>query len=138
MVWQSSQSALYKAVAEYNRGEFSKDNFRNCTEKAPENNVQCSDNAENSFCRGNIAEKPRENCAGNCEKKRSVNRKVNNPTQNCVGNCKKCCKKQRGNNPLSELFADGDFLMIAALIFILYKNGADQKLIIALVFVLLG
>lgn len=136
MVWQSSQSALYKAVAEYNRGEFSKDNFRNCTEKAPENH------AENSFCRGNIAEKPRENCADNCEnncgKKRSVNRKVNNLTQNCVGNCKKCCKNRCGNNPLSELFADGDFLMIAALIFILYKNGADQKLIIALVFVLLG
>ena len=45
---------------------------------------------------------------------------------------------QRRSDPLSSLLHDRDALLICAVIFLLLNEKADMKLILALVFVLLG
>ena len=48
------------------------------------------------------------------------------------------CADRRRSDPLSALLGDRDALLIAAVIFLLMNEKADMKLILALVFVLLG
>ena len=118
MVWNSTQSALYKAVSDFNNGSISDE--KNCCktdEKIDEKKPLKDDEKINDkFC-----EKTCEKCCEKCCK-------------NCANNSQNYC----GKNPISGLFSDSDFMMIAALILILLKNGADQKIIFALIFVLIS
>lgn len=118
MVWNSTQSALYKAVDDYNSsvntGENIADNYagktpRKCAGINPEN----------------CAKKPCENYTENCT---DFGRK------NCENDCKNCPK----NDAFSRLISDRDFLLVAGIILILLNEKADFKLILALAIVLLG
>lgn len=59
----------------------------------------------------------------------------NRPDRQCC-NCRYNKAPVYKNDPLSKIFSDSDMLLIVILIFILYRNGADKKLIMALAFVL--
>lgn len=75
----------------------------------------------------------------------SFRKKTNNPLngKDFPGDLSKyCCPNRRAcqgcsKAPLSELFSDKDMLLIAGLIFVLSRQNADEKLILALAFVLL-
>ncbi len=160
MVWNSTQSALYKAVDDYNSrvnsGEFYHNNYtekmpeinlEKCTEKVPENCMKNSSNFDEKFGE-NFAEKSFEKCAEKCSKN-SVNFEEKfgeNNTKNCRENCtEKCpkftenfCKNCPKNDTFSRLLSDKDFLLVAGLILVLLNEKADMKLILALVIVLLG
>lgn len=122
MVWSSTQSALYKAVDDFNSGNFSCEKRE---EKFTENSC------------GKIADNLRENHTENSGKKR------------CENSCEKCCKKCgyfsenshkncQKTDPVSRILSDKDMLLIAGLIFILINEKADSNLILALLIVLLG
>lgn len=202
MVWSTAQSALYKAVDDYNSRGINVKNYRentseNCAEncndfreKMPEKSHEnCSDNSDNfrrkipencfdnsddfadnfdnlssknlSEKSGNFREKfsqsPNENCSKNprnfsgnsgyfhCEN----GKKCGKPSETAEKNgCKrlqndanftaKDCKNGIFASFASQPFADKDFIILAGLIFILMSEKADSKLILALVFVLLG
>lgn len=168
MVWSTAQSALYKAVDDYNSRGINVKNYRentseNCAEKC------------NNF-REKMPEKSRENCSKNpCDfdansdefshencSKNPRNFSENSGYFHCE-NGKKCgktsetaekngCKRLQNDANFtakdckngifasfaSQPFADKDFIILAGLIFILMSEKADTKLILALVFVLLG
>lgn len=63
---------------------------------------------------------------------RSQNSRSDGERYNCPYNKAPVYK----NDPLSKMFSDSDMLLIVILIFILYRNGSDKKLIMALAFVL--
>ena len=126
MVWNSTQSALYKAVYDYNSsvntGENIADNYaekipRKCAEINPEN----------------CAKKPCENYTENC---------TDFARKNCEKNARNCCENDCKNCPkndaFSRLISDRDFLLVAGIILILLNEKADFKLILALAIVLLG
>ena len=129
MVWSTAQSALYKAVDDYNSGVKCGENYRkniaenNC-EKYPKNTSEKCGNFERKNC-----EKYGEKCS---EKNDCKN------LQNDAKFTAKNCKNGIFANSLSQPFADKDFILLAGLIFILMNEKADSKLILALVFVLLG
>ena len=156
MVWSTAQSALYKAVDDYNSGVKCGENYRkniaenNC-EKYPKNTSEKCGNFERKNCgnfKENCAEKypenSRENC-GNFERKNCENYgekcSEKNDCKNLQNDAKftaKNCKTGIFANSISQPFADKDFILLAGLIFILMNEKADSKLILALVFVLLG
>ncbi len=107
MVWSTAQSALYKAVDDFNSRENESGKY---AEKCPQK--------EPGFYAGNSSKKYGENSS----KKR---------VQSCPKNCPK-------NDPFSRIFSDRDLILIAGLILILLNEKADQKLIFALLFVLLS
>ncbi len=111
MVWNTTQSSLYKAVRDYNN-EIDRQECRSHKE-----NTSYSRSDEN---RASQKSAPRQ--ASRCRK---------------CANCPKYRTPQKGNAP-GDLNIDSDFLLLAGLIFILYKNGADKKLIMALAIVLIG
>lgn len=202
MVWSTAQSALYKAVDDYNSRGINVKNYRentseNCAEncndfreKMPEKSHEnCSDNSDNfrrkipencfdnsddfadnfdnlssknlSEKSGNFREKfsqsPNENCSKNprnfsensayfhCENSKKCGKTSETAEKN---GCKrlqndanftaKDCKNGIFASFASQPFADKDFIILAGLIFILMSEKADSKLILALVFVLLG
>lgn len=202
MVWSTAQSALYKAVDDYNSRGINVKNYRentseNCAEncndfreKMPEKSREnCSDNSDNfrrkipenrfdnfddfadnfdnlssknlSEKSGNFREKfsqsPNENCSKNprnfsensgcfhCENGKKCGKTSETAEKN---GCKrlqndanftaKDCKNGIFASFASQPFADKDFIILAGLIFILMSEKADTKLILALVFVLLG
>ncbi|MCM1164587.1 MAG: hypothetical protein NC299_08060 [Lachnospiraceae bacterium] len=94
MVWNSTQSALYKAIDKYN-GD------------AP-------------------AESKAENNAREC------------PRAEREAPCARCPKSRAPADPVSRILSDRDMLLIAGLIFVLLRENADKKLILALAIVLLG
>lgn len=113
MVWNSTQSSLYRAVSDYNN-EISR-RERQSREEIPSDCLS-DDNCEQSHQHAHELEE-----------------------------CKDCCdcphrrmQKQRSTPPLGTLNLDSDFLLLAGLILLLYRNGADTKLIAALAVVLLG
>ncbi len=62
-------------------------------------------------------------------------------SQNNRSDCQCCnCRYNKApvykNDTLSKMFSDSDLMLIVILIFILWQNGADKKLIMALAFVL--
>ena len=202
MVWSTAQTALYKAVDDYNSRGINVKNYRenaseNCAEncnnfreKMPEKSREnCSDNSDifreklcgNHFDNsGDFADNSgrfsRENCTRNSDNFRQ--KFSQSPNENCSKNprnfsensgyfhCengKKCgktsetaekndCKRLQNDANFtakdckngifasfaSQPFADKDFIILAGLIFILMSEKADTKLILALVFVLLG
>ena len=129
MVWSTAQSALYKAVDDFNSGVKYGENYRkniaenNC-EKYPKNTSEKCGNFERKNC-----EKYGEKCS---EKNDCKN------LQNDAKFTAKNCKTGIFANSISQPFADKDFILLAGLIFILMNEKADSKLILALVFVLLG
>lgn len=129
MVWNSTQSALYKAVDDYNstvisggncRKKLSENSPENCAEKCSKNDVNFEQKIGENRAK-KICEKSAENCSENCPK-------------SCENFCKNCPK----NDSLSRLFSDRDFLLVAGLILVLMNEKADFKLILALAIVLLG
>ncbi|MCH5195560.1 MAG: hypothetical protein J1F28_02530 [Oscillospiraceae bacterium] len=121
MVCNTTQSAFYRVITEYNNS---------CSEKGK----NCSE-----FCE-EIHEK---NCGKNCENSPDKFKKkhTEKPYENNCGNYSKNYNNIPGKNSNrspSDIFSDSDFLLICALIYILYKNGADQKIILALIFVLIS
>ena len=96
----------------------------------------CANFAEN-FCE-NSGEKASENCKKS-EKSSDFAEKIGcKRLQNDPKFTAKDCKNGNFANFLSQPFADKDFILLAGLIFILMNENADKKLILALVFVLLG
>ena len=121
MVCNTTQSAFYRVIAEYNES---------CSEK----DKNCSD-----FCKKTHKKNCEKNC-GNSPDKFKKNH-TEKPHENNCGNYSKNYNKIPVKNPNkspSDIFSDSDFLLICALIYILYKNGADQKIILALIFVLIS
>ena len=82
----------------------------------------------------NAGQKARENNNANEKNVRSQNSRSD--SQYCGCNCRYNKAPVYKNDPLSKMFSDSDMLLIVILIFILYRNGADKKLIMALAFVL--
>lgn len=113
MVWNTTQSSLYRAVSNYN-DEIDRQECR-VRQEAP---TECH---------------PDENSASH------------NSEPHQAPHCRKCANCPRhhtypkGNASIPGNFnIDSDFLLLAGLIFVLYKNGADKKLILALVIALLS
>lgn len=206
MVWSTAQSALYKAVDDFNsRAESSESCRENSPEITPEN-CRNFERKNRGIFDDNFGKKSPENTHKNCgefEQKSSDNlsekfrrkscdlsdkfcenhRKITddfrqnscenrskNPRffseNNGENRCEKCQKSQNSSdfaekadcknlqsdakftakdckngifaNSASSPLADRDFILLAGLIFILMNEKADSKLILALVFVLLG
>lgn len=117
MVWNTTQSSLYKAVSDYN-DEIAR---RECHARQ-EPPTEC--HSEESCASPNSDPKSGPRQTPHCQK---------------CANCSKYHTPQKGNTPMpGNLNIDSDFLLLAGLIFILYKNGADKKLILALAIALLG
>lgn len=114
MVWNSTQSALYRAFDRHN-GVCPEDDFRR--EENVEKNVG----------------KP----CGDHEPKNGENHVRKEAKKSCE-NCPKNRARSMPSDPISRIMSDKDMLLIAGLIFILMKENADKTLILALVIVLLG
>ena len=137
MVWNSTQSALYKAVDDYNSTVIPGEKYtENYAEKTPEIHLE------------NHAEKMPEKCSKNdvnFEQKIGENRAkkiCEKSAENCSEKCPKFtenfCKNCPKNDAFSRLFSDKDFLLVAGLILVLLNEKADMKLILALAIVLFG
>ncbi len=111
MVWNTTQSSLYRAVSDYN----------NKIERQ-----ECRTRQENHADRHSDE---------NCDSAKSKPDQTSH-CQKCR-NCPRYHTSPKGNAP-GNLNIDSDFLLLAGLIFILYKNGADKKLILALAIALVG
>lgn len=111
MVWNTAQSALYKTVDDFNSRENMSGKYaENCAQKEPEiHGEKCGDKSSKKYSE-NISKKYCQNCPKSCPK----------------------------NDPFSRIFSDRDLMLIAGLILILLNEKADQKLIFALLFVLLS
>ncbi len=122
MVWNSTQSALYKAISTHN-DDVSEE------KKSPEKSVQKN------------AEKTPRFSSQNNEKKHPENqpeKNVRECSEKRERSCPNRCPYNAPTDPISRIMSDGDMLLIAALIFVLWHEKADMKLIMALVIVLLG
>lgn len=126
MVWNSTQSALYKAVQTFN-GEGSEELFR----------VEKNDGAKHEKNARKNNEKTREKVCGNREKNRTEEPREKMPEPRCNIHGEKCTKNAR-QDPISRLLSDKDMLLIAGLIFVLMRENADKALILALAVVLLS
>lgn len=124
MVWNSTQSALYKAIDTHN-SVFSEP--KNSAEKNACKNVE----KKPVSSRENDAEKRSENTAGKCCKKCSENSDLRGFV-NCRNNT------AVPSDPIARILSDGDMLLIAGLMFVLWRENADKRLIIALAIVLFG
>lgn len=118
MVWNTTQSAFYKAI----------DDFNNRGEIREEQPLLCEDG-------GNKRDKEFlcEECSESDREKRPHYDEKIRP-ERCL--CRDRCPK-RQTSPLDSIFSDKDKLLIAGLIMILSRQNADMKLIMALAFVLL-
>ena len=125
MVWNTTQSAFYKAIDAYNNGERPGDTRDEIREK------ECRDDNGTKM----PPKKPPKDPDNNAE------------APFCPQGCNEAAKRAecprcpacRNSSPasLSKLFSDNDMLLIAGLILILSRQNADRKLILALAFVLL-
>ena len=114
MVCNSTQSALYRAVDVHN------DTVSECgigQKKSCEKNTQ------------KIFQKREKNNSRNTDF---------DGIKNCCENCPKKHINSTPSDPISRIMSDRDMLLIAGLIFILAREDADKKLIMALAIVLLG
>lgn len=120
MVCNTTQSALYKVVSDYNNElDKRRNNDEKTTEKMPSktNKKHIENSSENN----------NRNYRKNYRQVRNNNYHKNYRIKNT-----------QNNYNVSSLFSDSDFMLICTLIFILSKNNADQKIILALVFVLIS
>lgn len=118
MVWNTTQSAFYKAI----------DNFNSKDGKGDD---------QQPFCDDSECEKNNESIVGECVKteceKHSRKNEKNRPERRLC--CEHC--PGRRNLPITDIFSDKDKLLIAGLIMILSQQNADRKLIMALMFIML-
>lgn len=114
MVYNSSQSALYKAIDRYNRSE-SEGDFRS---------------------KKDIERKSEDTYEKNASE--SAEKSLRNERKNRCESCPKSRANYIPSDPIHKIMSDRDMLLIAGLIFILMKENADKTLILALVIVLLG
>lgn len=123
MVWNTTQSAFYKAIDAFNNGEeIGKKQPGHCNDDHVEKKEDlCTDKCPEESCKDHCREE--ENC------------RFDPPCTNRCPSCRAC--QRRTASPLSELFSDSDMLLLAGLILILSQQNADKKLILALAFVLL-
>lgn len=123
MVWNTTQSSLYKAVSDYNN-EISR-RERQSDEQIP------------AYCHSDI-EIPTE-C--NSDEKCDTPKTHSTTTAGCR-KCANCPRFQthrtENSSPFAGLSFDRDMILLVGLILILYENGADSKLIAALAITLLG
>lgn len=122
MVWNSTQSALYKAINRHNDGFYAEEN-----------------SSEKNRCKS--AEKGQQKTTVNNAKNRSemrTQKRCEKYSEN--GGCSSLNYHRNGEpaDPISRIMSDRDMLLIAGLIFILWRENADKKLIMALAIVLLG
>lgn len=110
MVWNSTQSALYRAVDSHNDG-FSESGKREEKKAAASSQKHAEKEARKS---------------------------VKTETEKRCENCPKNRADNAPSDPISRILSDRDMLLIAGLIFILMRENADKKLILALAIVLLG
>jgi len=122
MVWNSTQSALYKTISTYNDGVSEE-------KKSPEKSVREDAEKTPSFSSQKTEKKHLEN-----QPKKEVREFSEKRERSCPGHC----PHNVPTDPISRIMSDGDMLLIAALIFVLWHEKADMKLIMALVIVLLG
>ena len=109
----------------------------NSCENSSENRSKNIPNFAGNSCE-NSSEKSSENCKKG-EKSFDFAKKIDcKRLQNDSKFTAKDCKNGIFANSTSQPFADKDFILLAGLIFILMNENADKKLILALVFVLLG
>lgn len=153
MVWSTTQSALYNDLSRYYEED-----------KRPGKSSEKPDNFKTEFeenCCGKLPEKRSQNCGKKCPENQDKN--FSNTSENhdkkCGNKFVKCTEKycEEKNPPvcpncphirqdrgdqisriISDKFSDKDMLLIAGLIFLLMKQGADRQLILALAFVLLS
>lgn len=119
MVWRAEESPLYKSVEQFNRSAPTH-------KKEPEYRAkpEVPPDTANSSGMGAFSPGP-ERCRTNPE------------TPPSHDTAPKQCG-QTNKSFLSRIAGDKDFLLIAALIFLLWHEKADFKLIAALAYVLLG
>lgn len=137
MVWSTTQSALYNDLSRYYEAEKRVPNPQETEpqkfeQKILEKSLENHGEKEHS-------EPRRITCDPPCSSDRRIPEKNDrDPHPNCPSypNCPigQSCSR----NSLTQLFSDRDMLLIAGLIFLLIKQGADKKLILALAFVLLS
>lgn len=134
MVWSTTQSALYNDLSRYYEDE-----------KPPRKNRENLERIEEEF-NEKFSEKYPEHCDNkcpeNCEEKRDKDSGKDCAEKNSPV-CPNCPRIRKAPNDqisrlISDKFSDKDMLLIAGLIFLLTKQGADRKLILALAFVLLS
>jgi len=131
MVWNTTQSSLYRAVSDYNNEIDRREHAPRAETASERSESRRSDDSPPRDCSDNRRDAPKpHNRASNCGKR-------------CAGctNCTNCPNHRNptsGNPNLGGLNIDRDFLLLAGLIFILSENGADKKLIAALAIALLG
>ena len=125
MVWNTTQSAFYKAIDAYNNGE------RPGGIQDEIHGEECRDDNTAKMPSKEPPKEPDKNgeapcCPQGCNEA---------PKQMNCPRCPAC--RNSSPAPLSKLFSDNDMLLIAGLILILSRQNADRKLILALAFVLL-
>ncbi len=126
MVWKTTQSAFYRAVDSFNNGEKTCE-FRDVPRKEKGGRERGCHSPE---------KRPQKHSENRCEDHRR-NEHDPRPNGQCSRGCPCCRAYRRQSSPLSGLLSDNDMLLIAGLILILMRQNADQKLILALAFVLL-
>ena len=114
MVWNSTQSALYRSINRHN-GDCSEGEFRR------EESVE--EKAENA-CRDRAPKNGEKNVCGE--------------TKNRCENCPRYRACSAPSDPISRIMSDRDMLLIAGLIFVFMRENADKTMILALAIVLLG
>lgn len=114
MVWRADESPLYKSVEKFNMEAHPRE-----SEKQPKQSCS-ADSGKGACCPGP------EPCRANPEAPPPLD-----PAP-------KQCGQANNRSFISRLAGDRDFLLIGALIFLLWHEKADIKLIAALVYVLLG
>lgn len=145
MVWSTTQSALYNDLSRYyedekrprNRDKFEPEKIEQIIEeKRPEkSNENCCENTDEN------PSKNREEICRKCDDFQSDAHCPHCPGNHCPGNqgCPRLpCVQNQQCDPITRLMSDKDMLLIAGLILLLIKQGADRKLILALAFVLLS
>ncbi len=129
MVYNSSQSALYKAIDRYNGSDFN-DDFRS---------EKCIEKNSDKPCPKSICEDAEKNARRETKKRcESAENSVRCEKKIRCENCTKNRAYRKPSDPISKIMSDKDMLLIAGLIFILMKENADKSLILALAIVLLG
>lgn len=123
MVWNSTQSALYKVIDTHNSSVSER---KNAAEKRMSKNLQKTP----VFLSQNSSQK-------------SPRRRSEKSCRSCSQNAEHagCGDNSTSNmpaDPISRIMSDRDMLLVAGLIFILWRENADRKLIMALAIVLLG
>lgn len=123
MVWNTTQSAFYKAIDAFNNGEITTEKKREC-----DKDIRCDNCGDISSDKCPCSEEAERRHEAECDR-------GGRTAQISCPCCRPC--QRRPSSPLSELFSDRDMLLIAGLILILSQQNADKKLILALAFVLL-